>query len=248
MAYFKNFPQILYSFSTGLSIDAFAMTDITRRVKINDFNLQNVMSYDEYDVQDGETPELIADKLYDNPEYHWTLLIVNEIIDPRYDWPLSVEALKNYVEAKYGLGNENAVHHYENSDGDTVYFKTYTGTVNVGSTAGGSSISVTGNGTVFATEFLTTGTTVRFNSSTSAFTVVAVNSNTSITISGGAITAGLASASLIDNRSYTGAKIAVTNADYEEALNEAKRRIQVVKPEFMSQFTESFVGILNDGR
>lgn len=248
MAYFRNFPQIIYTFSTGLTIDAFAMTDITRRVKINDFNLQNVTSYDEYDVVDGETPEIIADKLYSNAEYHWTVLIVNEIIDPRYDWPLSVAALQNYVIDQYGASNINAIHHYENSSGDTVYYKAYTGTVGVGVTAGGSSIAVTGTGTVFTTEILTTGTTVRFNNSTSAFTVVAVNSNTSITISGGAITAGLTNTTLIDNRSFAGAITAITNTEYEERLNEAKRRIRVVKPEFLAQFTESFVGILNDGR
>lgn len=248
MSYFNNFPRILYTFSTGIAVDAFVMTDITRRVKINDFNIQNALSYDEYDIVDGETPEIISDKIYNTPDYHWTILIANEIIDPRYDWPLSVNALKNYIETKYGAANINAVHHYENTSGDTIYFRSYTGTVNAGITAGGSSISVTGTGTAFTTELLTTGVAVRFNSSLSSFTVVAINSNTSITISGGAITAALNAATMIDNLSFTGVKTSVTNTEYEERLNEAKRRIRIVKPEFMGQFTETFVGILNDGR
>lgn len=247
MTYFTNFPQILYSFSTGQTIDAFAMTDITRRVKIDDFNIQNTLSYDEYDVIDGDTPEIIADKLYNNPEYHWTILIANEIIDPRYDWPLDVRSLQNYISSKYGVGNEFAVHHYENTSGDTIYYKAFTGVVNAGAEAG-SSISVTGTGTTFNTEILATGLTVRFGASTTAYTIVAINSATSITVSGSAITSPLSAATMIDNNSYAGVKTTVTNTEYEEALNEAKRRIKVVKPEFVSIFTESFVGLLKDGR
>lgn len=248
MTYFTNFPQILYSFSTGLTVDAFVMTDITRRVKMDVNNSLTAFSYDQYDIIDGETPEIIADKIYNNPEYHWTILIANEIIDPRYDWPLSVQSLKNYIEAKYGADHINDVHHYENTSGDTIYFKTFTGTVDVSATSGGSSIAVVGTGTKFLTEILSTSVVVRFNASTSAYAVVAINSDTSITISGGVITAGLTTANMIDNLSYTGIKTSVTNTEYEELQNEAKRRIKIVKPEFLSQFTESFVGLLKDGR
>jgi hypothetical protein len=127
MSYFKNFPQILYSFDTGTTVGAFVMTDLLRRVKADDANIQNVLAYDEYDIIEGETPEIIADKLYNEPTLHWVVLISNEILDPRFDWPLTTRALELHITDKYGAGNENGIHHYENTYGDIVH-SSYAGT------------------------------------------------------------------------------------------------------------------------
>ena len=43
---------------------------------------------------------------------------MNEIIDPRYDWPLSTFNLIKYCQSKYT--NINGTHHYENTTGDWV--------------------------------------------------------------------------------------------------------------------------------
>jgi hypothetical protein len=51
----------------------------------------------------------------------------------------------------------------------------------------------------------------------------------------------------IVHSSYAGAKTAITNYDYEIELNEAKRRIKIIKPEFVAVFVERFTGLLNDG-
>jgi hypothetical protein len=94
---------------------------------------------------------------------------------------------------------------------------------------------------------MNTGVTVRFNASTTAYTVVAINSNTSLTLSGSAITSAIIAGSMINNNSYLGSKTAITNTDYEIELNEAKRRIKIIKPEFVAVFVERFTGLLNDG-
>ena len=125
--YFSNFPQITYSFDSGNTVGVIVVTDILRRVKADDANIKNVLAYDEYDIQDGETPEIIADKLYNDSTLHWIILISNEILDPRFDWPLSTNALANYVTDKYGVGNEHALHHYVNDYGDVVH-SSYAGT------------------------------------------------------------------------------------------------------------------------
>lgn len=246
MSYFKNFPQIYYSFSTGLTITSFVMTDILRRVKADANNILTSTAYDEYDIKDGETPEIIADQIYNNPDYHWVVLVANEIIDPRYDWPLTVLQLQRYLTEKYGAGNENAAHHYENSNGDTVYYKVYTGTVAGTTTSAGSSIGITGTGTAFLSE-LRTGNTIRFGTTTTAYTITALNNNTNIAVSGNAITGTFSGRIFVDNNSYSSNIYTVTNAAYEDAMNEHKRRIKLIKPEFLPQFVRNFVGILNNG-
>ena len=83
------------------------------------------MFFDTYDVKEGETPEIIADKLYDDPQLHWIVLMVNNIVDRYHGWPMSGNQFLDYVNEKYldseGDPNPSGVHHYEieQSSGDT---------------------------------------------------------------------------------------------------------------------------------
>ena len=45
--------------------------------------------FDYYDVKDGETPEMIAYKYYDDVELHWTIFLVNNIVDYYEDYECS---------------------------------------------------------------------------------------------------------------------------------------------------------------
>lgn len=243
--YFENFPLIRYSLDNGST--EFLMTDFFRRVKADANSLLGTTAYELYQLQDGDTPEIIAHKIYGDANLHWVILITNEIIDPRFEWVQTMTSLNNYVKDKYGAENQYAAHHYENAAGDIVYYKAFTGTVDVGLTGAGSSIAVVGNDTRFTTEVLTTGLAVRFGTSTTAYTVVAVNNDTSITVSGAAVTVAVNGRKMIDNYSYSGVTTLVTNQEYEEGLNEQRRTIKVVKPQFVPNFIESFVGLLNNG-
>jgi len=113
--YFQNFPKTYYSLDNLQSIQV--ITDITRRIDLVKEIKNNNSFYDPYDVIDGETPEIVADKFYNDSELYWIILMANEMIDPRFDWPLSYVNLLNYVDNKYGTANVYASHHYENADG-----------------------------------------------------------------------------------------------------------------------------------
>ena len=47
----------------------------------------NTLIYDTYDVKEGETPESIADKLYDDAELTLGDILVNDITDRYHQWP-----------------------------------------------------------------------------------------------------------------------------------------------------------------
>ena len=66
-----------------------------------------------------ETPEEIADKLYDDPELHWVVLMVNNITDRYHQWPMNNRQFLAHIAARYD--NVDATHHYEiyQSSGDT---------------------------------------------------------------------------------------------------------------------------------
>ena len=57
--------------------------------------------YYEYLISDGETPDIIAHKIYGSSERHWIILLLNEILNPQFDWPLSDSSLKKYIDVKY---------------------------------------------------------------------------------------------------------------------------------------------------
>lgn len=243
--YFENFPLITYTLDNGVS--SFTMTDFFRRVKADAISILGSSAYYEYYIQEGDTPEIVAHKLYGDPNLHWILLITNEIIDPRFEWVQPQLALERYIKDKYGSDNINAAHHYVNTSGDVVYYKAFTGTVDVGTTSAGSSIAVVGTGTAFTTEVLSTGFAVRFGTTTTAYTVIAVNSDTSITVSGAAVTTAVVGKKMIDNYSYSSVTTMVTNTEHEEIINNERRSIKVVKPQYVPRFIESFIGILNNG-
>jgi hypothetical protein len=87
--------------------------DILRRVKLRSGIRSGVFLFDNYDVKDGEKPEDIAFKWFGNSEYHWVILMTNNITDRYYEWPMTQPQFQNFIEDKYGLANIDAVHHYE---------------------------------------------------------------------------------------------------------------------------------------
>lgn len=98
---------------------AFAMTDITRNIRFRRDILSQITVYDEYDIIDGETPEIIAEKVYGNAQYHWIVMLTNDIYDYKKDFPLTQLALDKFVSDKYGE-DADAVRHYVNADGHIV--------------------------------------------------------------------------------------------------------------------------------
>jgi hypothetical protein len=115
--YFANFPVIPYD-SVG-NYDFKVVTNLLKRVAVRAKVKTNVVLYDNYDIKEGETPEILADTLYDDPEYHWVILLINDITDRYHQWPMSYPQFMSYIEDKYT--DPNATHHYEISQtsGDT---------------------------------------------------------------------------------------------------------------------------------
>ena len=122
--YFDMIPKIYYDSKANDKYDL--LTNLMTRVKLRTDIKNDIFDYDYYDVIDGETPEMIAHKYYDNPELHWTILVANDIVDYYEDWPMSVQRFEEFVKDKYA--NPQGVHHYEISQtsGDV------TKTINVG--------------------------------------------------------------------------------------------------------------------
>ena len=167
MSYFQMFPDTLYDAKGNGNYTV--MKDILTRVKLVASKKENILNLDYYNVQDGETPEMIAHKYYGDVNLHWTILVANDIVDYYNDWPMSVQKFEKFVFDKYD--NPQAIHHYEISQ--------------------------------------TSGETT---------TTIDVGMNTT------------------DYPSAT----AISNYTYEDRLQEQKRLIRLISPDFISQFVSEF--------
>ena len=67
--------------------------------------------YDTYDVPSGERPEDTAFKHFGSADYHWVILLTNNITDAFYDWPMSDQTFETFIRDKYS--NPDGIHHYE---------------------------------------------------------------------------------------------------------------------------------------
>tara|TARA_Y100000361_G_C11015712_1_gene266760 strand:- start:36 stop:563 length:528 start_codon:yes stop_codon:yes gene_type:complete len=173
MSYFEKFPKIYYDANADGKYKV--MTDIISRVKLVDSVKQNILNFDYYNVKDGETPEMIAHKYYDDPELHWTILVVNDVIDYYTQWPMSVQKFEEFMKDKYE--NPQGIHHYE-----------------ISQTSG----------------------------------------NTELVIDVGMNTTDYPSATAISN--YT----------YEDRLQEQRRQIRLIQPQYMGGFVKEFEKKLNE--
>ncbi len=113
MAYFDRCPLMAYDIAGNENFKL--LPNILKRVKLRQGIRTGSFLFDNYDVIDGERPEDVAFKLYGDPELHWIVLMVNDITDRYYQWPLTQPQFQEHLEDKYGAGNEDSVHHYENT-------------------------------------------------------------------------------------------------------------------------------------
>lgn len=102
MNFFKHFNKVDFQGKEATNI----MNSILLKFK----NINNTTLYFYYTIKDGESPESIAHKVYGESDLHWTILLLNHIVDPYYDWALGKKQLKAYIDSKYDKVND--IHHF----------------------------------------------------------------------------------------------------------------------------------------
>ena len=99
--YFKNFPGILLDGTTGATGSNVLAVDILKRVGFSDSGITASEYFVQYNVNDGETPESIADRIYGSPNYHWVVMMFNNKFDTFFEWPLTVRKFEKLMKKKY---------------------------------------------------------------------------------------------------------------------------------------------------
>lgn len=108
MQYFNSLPKIRYLDNNNVVT---VYTNLLNRASVKPSVLNNNIVFYEYDLQDEDTPEIVAYKYYGDINRFWIVLYCNQINDPQWDWPLSSNKFEKYVTNKYG-NNLYDRHHY----------------------------------------------------------------------------------------------------------------------------------------
>ena len=115
MAYFDLFPNIhLPTYNKhNSSLDYTLSKNLFKRAKIRDDLFQNVTSFDKFTVIGDTRPDQVAERLYGDSGLDWVILISNNILNVREEWPIGQTDLNNYLLNKYSDDQLRSVHHYE---------------------------------------------------------------------------------------------------------------------------------------
>jgi hypothetical protein len=211
--YFNYFSKTFYTSdddSPGLD----TVTNIISRFAFENSLKENSAAFYPYNIQESDTPEIIARKFYDNSERHWIVLLFNNIIDPQWDWPLKEKTLIDYIDSKYsanGAANttvQTGIAWAMSTNNVQSYFKIITRT------------SFDGTETI---EKLSVDANTYANVSASS-TNYTLQDGTSIT--------------------QTVTKETQSYYQYEVDLNEAKRTIKLIKPEFVPAIEKEFKKVI----
>jgi len=108
-SFFQYFDTIVYD-QDGIVQEA---VNIVQAVQPANLNLSDFYIFQKYQVQSGEIPESVSYKLYSTTDYFWTILVINNIVNPYLDWPMSDDQVELFTTKKYGAGNEYNLHHYQ---------------------------------------------------------------------------------------------------------------------------------------
>jgi len=131
MKYFDSFPTILYRFEIDGKQVGITVKDIVLNARVRAEILSNATLYDLYDISEGDTPEILAEKIYGDPNLNWVIMLANDKYNLYEDFPLREDELYDYVTEKYGEGKEEDIHvlyselHYEDSNGNVVDRNTF---------------------------------------------------------------------------------------------------------------------------
>jgi len=100
--YFSSIPNVDYDIN-GTEPNQFrSVTNIMQRVRFKPSVLENITDYYPYYVREGERPDIVSFNTYGTVAYSYLILLVNDIVDPLFDWPLPSRQFENYIIEQYG--------------------------------------------------------------------------------------------------------------------------------------------------
>jgi len=113
--YFRQLPDFNYvNLDSNLSSEYTRVKNLFKRGELRSDIFVNLAFFNKYSIVGEESPDEVSLRLYDTEEFDWVILLANNIINVRDEWPLSNDSLYNHLIDIYGSEeNLQNIHHYE---------------------------------------------------------------------------------------------------------------------------------------
>jgi hypothetical protein len=146
MSIFNLYPYINYNNQKA--------TYILAKGEIISQYLNNYKTFYNYTIKDGERADIVAYKEYDDSSLDWIIYVINNVIDPYYDWYMTYDNFVSFLESKYNIAAYKLTgipHHYyyaglPSDSSDIIASYNYTMTpenyINLNRPAGWQSVSI----------------------------------------------------------------------------------------------------------
>ena len=221
MGYFRELPNLLYQspYPTKKSTrDYIAITNIFRRAKIFDSFQNNVFMFNKYIIGDNIRPDNVAEELYGSSTLDYIVIISAGITNINHQWPLQDYQVYDNSLAKYG--SEIVMNQVH-------HYVTYEIKDSQGR-------QILPPNLIVDSTFKIDGSALRFGGN--RFNLISQAGNTQ----------------LDDKNEYTvltdNIARSVTNFEFEISLNEKKRRIDLLTPNYLQTFVNDLRDVVRYSR
>jgi hypothetical protein len=218
MKYFQSLPQIATIDYVGNNV---ILTNLMVRSEIVPELLNNPLLFYNYDIQDGDTPEIIAEKYYNDSYRYWIVLFANQIIDPQWNWPMGPKLFEDYLVDQYTQATATAL------------------SIPVSSVTKAQVLAYT-QGTI--KNYIKSVTTSDNLTNTPSTTLYIIDSTAYNGITINTSTAAFPGGSIV---TQTIGKYTQSIYDYEVQQNEANRNINLVNTIYVPQFEKQFKSLMS---
>ncbi len=115
--YFRHLPNFEYISRINerkSNSDYITVKNLFRRPIIREDIFSDFMSFTKYKIIGDERPDQVAYKVYGDETLDWIVLLANNIVHVRDEWPMTQWDFQNYLLDKYGSeANIELTRHYE---------------------------------------------------------------------------------------------------------------------------------------
>lgn len=113
--YVPNFGYISRNKDEKQLSEYIVVKNLFKRAKLFDDIIENLAYFEKYTIIPGERPDNVAYKFYDNSDLDWVILLSNNILDVKSEWPVSQQTFDNQMLEKYDSYEKlySGIHHYE---------------------------------------------------------------------------------------------------------------------------------------
>lgn len=213
MNYFNTLPIITQK---DFNNNTIVVNSLLSRSYIIPSLLRNVTIFYEYDIKEGDTPENIAHRYYGDVYKYWLVMYSNNIIDPQSQWPLSYNQFQLYLIDKYKHDTANSMN------------------VSVANVTSSDVLVYTANTIHHYEKVITTSDSVNFQNQ---IITLQVDKDTYDSTMEQTITRTFNTGIVATIKTE---KNVIRIYDYEEKLNESKRKIYILNSSYASEMEKQF--------